>query len=93
MLAPAEVFHHHQSIGRHPVQKPHSFADEPSDESSGWSTSSSYLSRVDATAEYPKKGKTRIPTRLVSKRALIDLGYPFVEEASCYAYYQELLRV
>lgn len=30
--------------------------------------------------EYPKKGKTRIPARLVSKRALIDLGYPFVEE-------------
>lgn len=32
--------------------------------------------------EYPKKGKTRIPSRLVSKRALIDLGYQFVEEVS-----------
>lgn len=31
-------------------------------------------------SEYPKKGKTKIPVRLVSKRALIDLGYPFVEE-------------
>ena len=30
--------------------------------------------------EYPKKGKTRIPARLVSKRALIELSYPYVEE-------------
>ena len=30
--------------------------------------------------EYPKKGKTRIPARLVSKRAIIDIGYPFTEE-------------
>ncbi|KAI1141432.1 hypothetical protein F5Y05DRAFT_261075 [Hypoxylon sp. FL0543] len=33
-------------------------------------------------SEYPKKGKTRIPSRLVSKMALIDLGYPFVEEGN-----------
>ncbi|KAI2464660.1 hypothetical protein F4781DRAFT_412239 [Annulohypoxylon bovei var. microspora] len=33
-------------------------------------------------SEYPKKGKTRIPVRLVSKMALIDLGYPFVEEGN-----------
>ncbi|KAI8961192.1 hypothetical protein F5Y11DRAFT_357863 [Daldinia sp. FL1419] len=33
-------------------------------------------------SEYPKKGKTRIPVRLVSKLALIDLGYPFVEEGN-----------
>ncbi|KAM3074161.1 hypothetical protein ACMFMG_003019 [Clarireedia jacksonii] len=31
-------------------------------------------------AEFPKKGKTRMPIRLVSKRAIIDLGYPFEEE-------------
>lgn len=37
---------------------------------------------VTVKSEYPKKGKTRIPARLVSKRALIDLGYPFVEEGS-----------
>ena len=30
--------------------------------------------------EYPKKGRTRIPARLVSKRAIIDIGYPFTEE-------------
>ncbi|KXJ97329.1 hypothetical protein Micbo1qcDRAFT_230012 [Microdochium bolleyi] len=31
-------------------------------------------------SEYPKKGKTRIPARLVSRRAIIDLGYPYTEE-------------
>ncbi|RDA83044.1 hypothetical protein CP532_1454 [Ophiocordyceps camponoti-leonardi (nom. inval.)] len=31
-------------------------------------------------SEYPKRGKTRIPVRLVSKRALHDLGYRFVQE-------------
>jgi len=29
---------------------------------------------------YPRKGKTRMPKRLVHTRAIIDLGYPFVEE-------------
>ncbi|KAK8150176.1 hypothetical protein G3M48_003677 [Beauveria asiatica] len=33
-------------------------------------------------AEYPKKGKTRIPTRLVSTKVIIDLGYPYVEEGN-----------
>lgn len=33
-------------------------------------------------SEYPKKGKTRIPARLISMRALIDLEYPFVEEGN-----------
>ncbi|RDA93153.1 hypothetical protein CP533_3181 [Ophiocordyceps camponoti-saundersi (nom. inval.)] len=31
-------------------------------------------------SEYPKRGKTRIPVRLVSTRALHDLGYRFVQE-------------
>lgn len=51
--------------------------------SSGTSTSSASSSggtTVTVKSEYPKKGKTRIPARLVSKRALIDLGYPFIEE-------------
>ncbi|RBQ84056.1 hypothetical protein VDGD_07383 [Verticillium dahliae] len=52
------------------------------------STSSRTSSDSGGTAvrsEYPKKGKTRIPARLVSKRALIELGYPFIEEvgSSC----------
>ncbi|XP_044719055.1 uncharacterized protein HRG_07620 [Hirsutella rhossiliensis] len=34
------------------------------------------------SSEYPKKGKTKIPARLVSKRALIDIGYPYVEEGN-----------
>ncbi|KAJ6786086.1 hypothetical protein PWT90_05974 [Aphanocladium album] len=33
-------------------------------------------------AEYPKKGKTRIPARLVSTKVIIDLGYPYVEEGT-----------
>lgn len=45
------------------------------------SASSSGGTTVTVKSEYPKKGKTRIPARLVSKRALIDLGYPFIEEA------------
>lgn len=49
------------------------------------SSSSSFTSDTSAgtysvTHKYPKKGKTRVPRRLVSKRALIDLGYPFIEE-------------
>ncbi|KUI59101.1 hypothetical protein VP1G_06360 [Cytospora mali] len=46
------------------------------------STSSSGGTTVTVKSEYPKKGKTRIPARLVSKRALIDLGYPFIEEGN-----------
>jgi len=48
--------------------------------SSSSSSSSSGGTALTSKSEYPKKGKTRIPARLVSKRALIDLGYPFVEE-------------
>ncbi|KAL2258195.1 hypothetical protein VTK26DRAFT_8587 [Humicola hyalothermophila] len=48
--------------------------------SSSSSSSSDDGTRLTARSEYPKKGKTRIPARLVSKRALIDLGYPFMEE-------------
>ncbi|KAK7942739.1 uncharacterized protein PG986_011852 [Apiospora aurea] len=46
------------------------------------SASSSGGTTVTVKSEYPKKGKTRIPGRLVSKRALIDLGYPFIEEGN-----------
>ncbi|KAG6363657.1 hypothetical protein INS49_008758 [Diaporthe citri] len=46
------------------------------------SGSSSGGTTVTVKSEYPKKGKTRIPARLASKRALIDLGYPFVEEGN-----------
>ncbi|KAK1986724.1 hypothetical protein LZ30DRAFT_778089 [Colletotrichum cereale] len=30
----------------------------------------------------PKKGKTRFPTHMVSRRALIDLGYTYIEEGN-----------
>lgn len=44
------------------------------------SRSSSASGGTTIRSEYPKKGKTRIPARLVSKRALIDMGYPYTEE-------------
>ena len=53
-----------------------------SSSSSSSSSSDDGGTTLTARSEYPKKGKTRIPARLVSKRALIDLGYPFVEEVS-----------
>ncbi|KAI0019210.1 hypothetical protein F4780DRAFT_793709 [Xylariomycetidae sp. FL0641] len=46
------------------------------------SSSSSGGTTVTVKSEYPKKGKTRIPARLVSKRAIIDLGYPYIEEGN-----------
>lgn len=48
--------------------------------SSSSSSSSSGGTTVTVKSEYPKKGKTRIPARLVAASALIDLGYPFVQE-------------
>ncbi|KAH8887592.1 hypothetical protein GQ53DRAFT_827005 [Thozetella sp. PMI_491] len=50
--------------------------------SSVTSSSSSSSGGTTVKSEYPKKGKTRIPSRLVSKRALIDMGYPFIEEGN-----------
>lgn len=45
------------------------------------SVSSSSASETETVrSEFPKRGKTRMPARLVSKRAIIDLGYPFEEE-------------
>lgn len=46
--------------------------------SSSSSTSSKEIETLKS--EFPKKGKTRMPARLVSKKALIDLDYPFEEE-------------
>lgn len=47
------------------------------------SSSSSGSSVSEVRNEFPKKGKTRMPSRLVSKKAIIDLGYPFEEEVRC----------
>ncbi|OBT71763.1 hypothetical protein VF21_09400 [Pseudogymnoascus sp. 05NY08] len=48
------------------------------------STSSSDYSLASSVrtgkSQFPKRGKTRMPARMVSKRAIIELGYPFVEE-------------
>jgi hypothetical protein len=48
----------------------------------GSSRSSSSGSFETVKTEFPKRGKTRMPGRLVDKRAIIDLGYPFEEEVS-----------
>lgn len=37
---------------------------------------------VEEEEPFPRRGKTRMPGRLVNKRAIIDLGYPFEEEVS-----------
>ncbi|KAK0615643.1 hypothetical protein B0T17DRAFT_510227 [Bombardia bombarda] len=53
-----------------------------SSRSSSSSSSSGGGTTITTKSEYPKKGKTRIPARLVSKRALIDMGYPYIEEGN-----------
>lgn len=37
---------------------------------------------VEEEQPFPRKGKTRMPGKLVNKRAIIELGYPFEEEVS-----------
>ncbi|KAF4634915.1 hypothetical protein G7Y89_g3199 [Cudoniella acicularis] len=48
--------------------------------SSSRGSSSSSTSFETVKSEFPKRGKTRMPARLVSKQVIIDLGYPFEEE-------------
>lgn len=48
--------------------------------SSSSSSSSVSTTTISVKPEFPKKGKTRMPARLVSKRAITDLGYVFEEE-------------
>jgi len=69
--------HRHRSSSRRSRSRSSS-----SSSSSGGTFLTTTTRTTRTTAEYPKKGKTRIPARLVSKRALIDLGYPFVEDGN-----------
>ncbi len=39
-----------------------------------------YEEEEPAEKPFPRRGKTRMPKRLVNKRAVIELGYPFEEE-------------
>lgn len=48
--------------------------------SSAGSASSSSSGTETVRSEFPKKGKTRMPARLVSKEAIRDLGYDFEQE-------------
>lgn len=53
-----------------------------SDAGSNWSSNRSNDRRSSwrNSNAYPRKGKTRIPRKLVSERAIIDLGYPYIRE-------------
>lgn len=59
-----------------------------SSHSSSTSSSSSHSSHetggtvITAKSEYPKKGKTRIPIRLISIRAVVEFQYPYVIEGN-----------
>lgn len=46
------------------------------------SSMSSFEEIQPARANFGKKGKTRLPKRLVKKQAIVELGYPFQEEVS-----------
>lgn len=73
----------HRSHRSHKSHHTHHSSHRSSSRSSSTSSSSSSSgTTVTVKSEYPKKGKTRIPGRLVSKRALIDLGYPYEEEGN-----------
>jgi hypothetical protein len=58
------------------------------------STRSSSISSFEeiqpSRAMWGKKGKTRLPKRLVKKQAVVDLGYPFEEEV---CHFDSLLRL
>lgn len=45
-------------------------------------SSASGTTSVSVRPEFPKRGKTRMPARLVSIKAVIDLGYPYEQEVS-----------
>jgi hypothetical protein len=48
--------------------------------SSGSRLGARLVEEVNLERPYPRKGKTRLPRRLVHPRAIIELGYPFLEE-------------
>lgn len=55
--------------------------------SSSTSRETSPSRATSVRSEYPKRGKTKIPSKLLSKRALMDLGYPFLDEVSLRFYF------
>jgi len=56
----------------------------PSRESAKSSSSSSTVSseKVVVEKKFPRRGKTRMPAKLVSLKAIIELGYPYEKEVS-----------
>ena len=72
-----------RSSSRTSRSRTHRSASRTSTTSSSSSSSSGGATTVTAKSQYPKKGKTRIPARLVNARALMELGYPFIKEVCC----------
>lgn len=58
-----------RSRSRSPVREREGIAGETSDGETG-------------EDDLPKEGTTRIPTRLVTRKALVNMGYPYVQEVS-----------
>ena len=46
--------------------------------------------REEVEEPYPRRGKTKMPRRLVNKRAILELGYPFEEEVRTLGHLQHL---
>lgn len=55
---------------------------ELSKDDEGTNEAKSVATEVESDSTYPRKGKTRMPKRLVHSKVLFDLGYPFYEDVS-----------
>ncbi|KAI0164075.1 hypothetical protein GGR57DRAFT_274132 [Xylariaceae sp. FL1272] len=71
-----------RSARTHHSSSHHSASRSSSTSSSSSESGGTTVTSKSKTTEYPKKGKTRIPSRLVSIRAIMDLQYPFIEEGN-----------
>ncbi|KAI1380488.1 hypothetical protein F4677DRAFT_261331 [Hypoxylon crocopeplum] len=74
--------HRGGSVRSRSISRASTVSDDSSSSGGTSVTVKSVKSIKSVKSEYPKKGKTRIPARLVSKRVLIELSYPFVEEGN-----------
>ncbi|RKF80837.1 hypothetical protein GcM1_189017 [Golovinomyces cichoracearum] len=60
--------------------------------SSSLSSNRSSTSKSSVRSEYPKRGKTKIPVKLIHRKAIIDLGYPFEENEKIITIFKALGR-
>jgi hypothetical protein len=57
-----------------------------------WSSLYTSIKGTRSSTGHSEKHKTRLPAHLVSKKVLLDLGYPWLEEVSCHTIYQGPLQ-